>query len=122
MIDSVGRIVFPTSLFGCSDPVISNGPGPCLIHTSPAERGCIQEASFTGDSHSAFLPQIFYQDGTAEPRFMFGGLYIKHEGYADPCSCTPASLKFQISVLTNEQLLQAILQSTDPERKSAPEM
>ena len=44
MIDSVGRIVFPTSLFGCSDPVIYNGPIPCLIHTSPAERGCIQEA------------------------------------------------------------------------------
>lgn len=47
MIDSVGRIVFPTSLFGCSDPVIYNGPGPCLIHTSPTERGSIQEAAIT---------------------------------------------------------------------------
>lgn len=33
MIDIVGRIVFPASLFGCSDPVIYNGPSPCLIHT-----------------------------------------------------------------------------------------
>lgn len=64
MIDSVGHIVFPTSTFGCSDPVIYNGPSPCLIHTSPAEQGSIQEAGFTGDSHSTFLPQIFYQDGT----------------------------------------------------------
>lgn len=64
MIDSVGLIVFPTSLFGCSDPVISNGTRPCLIHTGPVEWGSIQEAGFTGDSHSTFLPQIFYQDGT----------------------------------------------------------
>lgn len=64
MIDSLGCIVFPTSLFGCSDPVIYNGPGPCLIHTSPTELGSMQEAGFTGDNISTFLPQIFYQDRT----------------------------------------------------------
>ncbi len=84
MTDPVGRIVFPTSLFGCPDPVIYNGPGPCLIHTSPTKQGCIQEVGFTGDSHFTFLPQIFYQDGTAESRFMFCRLYIKHEVYAKP--------------------------------------
>lgn len=60
MIDSVGRIVFPPTLFGCSDPVIYNGPNPCLIHTSPAERGSIQEAGVTGESHSTFLPGILF--------------------------------------------------------------
>lgn len=75
MIDSVGRIVFPSSLFGRSDPVIYNGPGPCLIHTSPAERGSTLKADFTGDSHYTHThtqASDVLSGRNSEPRFMTG--------------------------------------------------
>lgn len=107
MIDSVGRIVFPTSLFGRPDPVIYDGTNPCLIHTSAAERGYAQEAGDTGDGHSTFLPQIFYQDGTAELRFMSSGLYIG-PGHAKPASCSPANPETQSSVRAARRELRVV--------------